>query len=82
MNIHPHPTESPLAPPQWSMALAFEGVGSSYQCTGTISRRCDVMCRMSVMNDAGECEAVRSQLAERARAWIAEFQERGATSVT
>ena len=76
MNLYPLPTESPMAPADWTMELTFEDVGATSQCTGTILLLGKSMCRLSVTAEAGDCDAVRMALAEKARAWIAEYLRR------
>ena len=77
MNIHPFRTASAFAPAEWTLEFVVQKVGSTVQSSCVISHEGEPMCRLSVMNEDGDCDEVRLVLAEKARAWIAAFLERG-----
>jgi len=66
------PRKQPLAPPDWTMTLLHEGA----QQIAIVERNGLPMCRVSTTAVEGSEEQVRTDLAEKARAWIAEFLTR------
>lgn len=69
--------EQPLAPEDWTMTVIHEGS----QHIAVVERRGIPMCRVSTTGDERTEEQVRTELAEKARAWIAESLARsGSTS--
>lgn len=63
------PRRQPLAPPDWTMTILHEGA----QQIAILERRGIPMCRVSMTAVELSEEQVRTDLAEKARAWIAEF---------
>ncbi|MDN4588121.1 hypothetical protein DBA29_06365 [Xenophilus aerolatus] len=66
------PHEQPLAPQDWSMEILHE----EDQHIAVVCRRGVPMCRVSMSRHGEAAEKVRTALAERARAWIAEYLQR------
>jgi len=67
------PREQPLAPEDWTMTVIHEGS----QHIAVVERRGIPMCRVSTIGEKRTPEQLRTELAEKARAWIAEFLARG-----
>ena len=63
---------APLAPPDWTMEVQFEG----NQFTAVVKRAGVVMCRLSVVRPDGDEVAARSDLADKARYWIQDYLHR------
>lgn len=66
------PRKQALAPPDWPMTIFHEGA----QQIATVERRGIPMCQVSTTAVEQSEEQVRTDLAEKARAWIAEFLAR------
>ena len=78
MNLHPSHTTSAPAPPEWAMHLIFEVEGATSQCICVISRSGMEMCRLSTA--CQDSDRGRTKVAEKARAWIADFLVRETAS--
>ena len=76
MNLFPAPTTSPVAGPEWTMEFAVQRVNSSSQCTAVVLKSGKRRCHISMTSETVDPDSVRMELAERARAWIAEYERR------
>lgn len=74
MNIYP--TDSPLAPPDWTMHVELEQLIQTYQCIVIVSRDGVVMCRLSVAVDGSDPKKAKLAVAEKARSWVADYLRR------
>jgi hypothetical protein len=70
------PHQQPLAPEDWTMTMLRDGS----QHIAVVERRGIPMCRVSTAAGDRPAEQVRTELAEKARAWIAEFLTRESTA--
>lgn len=61
--------QQPLAPPEWTMEMVKDGA----QHIAIVFRMNTPMCRVSVATTERDGDAVRTALAEKARAWIASY---------
>ena len=80
MNLHLSHTASAPAPPDWAMQLIFEIEGATSQCICVISRSGMEMCRLSTA--CQDSDRGRQKVAEKARAWIADFLARETSNAT
>lgn len=80
MNLFPTPTNSPLASQEWTMEFAIHKVNSSSQCTAVVMKSGIKRCHISLTSEIVDPTAARKELAEKARAWIAEYQTRRSAS--
>lgn len=76
MNLSPIPTNSPMAGPEWTMEFAIQKVNSSSQCTAVVLKSGTGLCHISMTSQIADPNAVRMELLEKARAWIAEYEKR------
>ncbi len=76
MNLFPTPTESPTATADWTMKFTIHDSGMTCQCTAVVMRQEKPMCNISMTSDGLDHDRAHMQLAEKARAWIAEYQAR------
>ncbi|MDQ8016286.1 MAG: hypothetical protein AAGD03_04915 [Bordetella sp.] len=63
------PHQQPLAPEEWTMTMLRDGS----QHIAVVERRGVPMCRVSTVAGDKTSEQLQTDLAEKARAWIAEF---------
>lgn len=70
------PCEQPLAPEDWTLTMLQDGS----QHIAVVERRGIPMCRVSTAAGGRSAEQVHTNLAEKARAWIAEFLSREQSS--
>lgn len=80
MNIYTSPTGSPLAPPEWTMAVQFEPAGAIVQIICVISRSGVRVCNLSTTFEGTDLEEGKKQMAEKARAWISDYLTRSQIS--
>ncbi len=66
------PHQQPLAPEDWTMTMLRDGS----QHIAVVERRGIPMCRVSTAAGDKAAEQVQTDLADKARAWIAEFLAR------
>ena len=72
------PHAQPLAPEDWTMEVLFDGE----HCCALVSRHGQMMCRLSATHLGLSESQARTALAERARAWIADYLSRTHTGHT
>ena len=80
MKLHPTPTASPLAPAEWTIQYSFEQGAEVAQHIGAISRDGCELCRLSTTGSLTNLAEAQLNLAEKARAWIAEYLQRESES--
>lgn len=66
------PHSQPLAPEDWTMTISSEG----NQHVAIVRRGGQPMCRLSLAVESLSEDEIRTALAEKTRAWIAEYLER------
>ncbi len=76
MNLFPSPTNSPMAGQEWTMEVSIHKVDTSSQCTAVVMKSGTTRCHISVTGEIVDPVTARRALAEKARAWIAEYQTR------
>jgi hypothetical protein len=76
MNLHPTTTASPPAPAEWTIQFSFQPGLAVGQHLGIISRNGFEVCRLSTTGSLADLAEAQLNLAEKARAWIAEFLRR------
>ncbi|WP_225781367.1 hypothetical protein [Xenophilus sp. Marseille-Q4582] len=72
------PHTQPLAPAEWEMDLICEG----NQYVAEVKRKLQPMCRLSIAAQGQSESEARTVLADKARAWIAEYLSRDPTGST
>lgn len=72
------PHTQPLAPQDWEMEMFCEGS----QYLAQLTRNAQPMCRLSIAREGLNESQARTELAEKARAWIAEYLRRAHSGTT
>lgn len=72
------PHSQPLAPADWDMEVFCEG----NQYVAQLTRRAEPICRLSFAAEGQTESQARTELAEKARAWIVEYLSRDHSGTT
>lgn len=69
-----------MASAEWTMKFSVERTGSTSHCIGVVLRDGKALCHLSAVSETLDPVKVHEELAEKARAWIAEYQTRRGAS--
>lgn len=72
------PRKEPLAPDDWTMDIHSEG----HQFVAQLKRGRTPVCRISIAAEGQDESEARTELAEKARAWIVDYLSRSPTGTT